>query len=108
MATNLRDLEADRRYVEICRRSEDRDPPESVRYFSAGDVEELIDEIERLKRLLVSEQDGWFYVCLPFTCKPDDDCEPWCNEKGFIGWRFRNANHAWAAVRKAAMKTTGL
>jgi hypothetical protein len=73
---DLRDLEADRWLLEMG----------DISYSDAMDLAfDLLDELDRLKGLLVYEVDGgWLTI---------EDAGPYPNEAA-----------AWAAVRKAAMK----
>lgn len=97
---DLRDLEADRAMVERCRQSENRDWGELAKRINPDDADEWLDEIDRLKRLLVEQGSGkWFARIGPRVQDVVlfDDAE-----SAWQGCRQHAAQLA--AVRKAAMK----
>lgn len=83
MATELRDLEEDRHFLDcLCEKAD-----AATHLWDIADA--AINEIERLKGLLVFKDNGYWFTRLKLGAYPTEAA-------------------AWAAVRKAAMKLSAM
>lgn len=99
--TELRDLEADRRWAEMYERINVSSKERKLRTIAIA----TLDETERLKRLLVKEWlCGGFVVTAVHFREPPIGGTECCDSNGRIYWWFKDDKSAWAAVRKAALK----